>query len=149
MTLGKEPSVFTRIGKDGTGRERASDRSRFTNRGGISPDGEWAVLSIAGIARRSAVGYRRPFPARGPCPAHLQWPLLGVVVDDARFLHVSVFDESAPESTLVIPLPPGVLVPDFPETGMNVPANQHVIPGTRIIERGKVAPAPDPRPTSS
>jgi hypothetical protein len=64
--------------------------------------------------------------------------------DDARFLYVSVFDESAPESTLVIPLAPGVLVPDFPETGMNVPANQHAIPGTRIIERGRVALAPDP-----
>ena len=79
---------------------------------------------FAGISRVSAVGYGGGSPARGPRPAHLQRPLLGVVVRRCEVLYVSVFDESAPESTLVIPLSPGVLVPDFPETGMNVPANQ-------------------------
>jgi Tol biopolymer transport system component len=144
VTLGKAVSVFARIAKDGTGRERASDRSPVHNRGGISPDGEWAVLyspgspddPLSGTAAVPLHGGRARRICSGLCWAW--WS------DDARFLYVSVFDESAPESTLVIPLAPGVLVPDFPETGMNVPANQHAIPGTRIIERGNVALAPNP-----
>jgi len=64
--------------------------------------------------------------------------------DDGRFLFVSVYDATSPERTLVIPLLPGVVVPDLPDSGLNVLANQSAIPGTQIIERVNTVPASDP-----
>jgi hypothetical protein len=62
---------------------------------------------------------------------------------DEQFLYVGVFDESSPELTLVVPLRPGIAVPDLPESGLNVPANQSAIPGIRVIDHGRVIPGPD------
>jgi Tol biopolymer transport system component len=144
VTIGKETSFFTRIRKNGSGRERISDLSPIHNRGGISPDGEWAVLyspaavttAPPGTVAVSVHGERAKRICSGLCWAW--WS------DDGRYFFVSVYDASSPEWTLVIPLQPGVVMPDLPESGMNVPANQLTIPGTRIIEHGKAIAAADP-----
>jgi Tol biopolymer transport system component len=144
VTLGQQTSYFTRIQKDGSKRERVSALSPIHSRGGISPDGDWAVLYSPATSADAPPG-TVAVPIRGGrakriCTG-LCWAWWSA---DGRFLFVSVFDASSPERTLVIPLAPGVVVPDLPESGLNVPANQSVIPGIRVIERGQVVPGPDP-----
>jgi hypothetical protein len=144
VTLGQQTSYFTRIQKDGSRRERVSALSPIYSRGGISPDGEWAVLYSPATSADAPPG-TVAVPIRGGRAKRICTGLCWARwSDDGRFLFVSVFDASSPERTLVIPLEPGVVVPDLPETGLNVPANQSAIPGTRVIERGRVVPGPDP-----
>jgi Tol biopolymer transport system component len=145
VTLGEETSFFTRIKRDGTGRQRISDLSPIHNRGGISPDGQWAILYSPARSHDAPAGGTVAVPIGGgrgkQICSGLCW---GWWSDDQRFLFVSIFDESSPELTLVIPLQPGVTVPDVPESGLNVPANRAAIPGIRIIDHGSAVPAPDP-----
>ena len=144
VTLGKETSFFTRIRTDGSGRERISSLSPIHNRSGISPDGEWAVLYSPAASADAAPG-TVAVPIHGGKAKRICTGLcFAWWSDDGRYLFVSVYDATSPDWTLAIPLAPGVIMPDLPESGLNVPANQSAIPGTRVIERGNVAPGSNP-----
>lgn len=134
-------SVFTRLARDGT-RTRIGDRPIFA-RGGISPDGRWAALFSAASSATAPSGTvvlnmdtgQTKRVCSGEC--FLWWS------DDGKFLYATVVDESAPEQTLVVPLKQGALVPDVPESGLNIPANQRAISGLKVIDRGSVVPIGD------
>jgi len=143
VTLGKETSYLTRIMKDGTGRTRISDVSPIYNKGGISPDGEWAIVYSPVTSRDAPLG-TVAVPIRGGrsksiCSGlcYAWWS------SDGKFLYASVFDESSPELTVVVPVQAGHMVPDVPEAGLNIRANQTAIPGSRVIEQARVVPGPD------
>jgi Tol biopolymer transport system component len=142
VTLSNETSYFTRMNKDGSGRERIGAMSPIFARGGVSPDGEWAMLfSPPGPA---GPGGTFAVPVHGGVPKRICSSLCWVWWSaDGRFMSVIVFDESTPDETLVIPLAPGTLVPNVPEPGVNMPANRASIPGLQVI-RGRALIGADP-----
>ena len=46
--------------------------------------------------------------------------------------------------TLVIPVPAGKSLPDFPAAGIDLNVEEVELPGVRIIEHGPLSPGPDP-----
>jgi len=143
VTLDKDTSYLTHINKDGSGRVRIEPIAPVHNRGGISPDGEWAI--VFGLSANGATHGTLAVPVHGGTPKLICTGLCwGWWSADGRTFYVSIHDESAPERTLVIPLPPGTMVPDLPAQGVNEPVNQTAIPGLRIIDRGRVLPLSDP-----
>jgi Tol biopolymer transport system component len=141
VDVASNTSLFTRLARDGT-RTRIGDRTIFA-RGGLSPDGHWAATYSAASSQTTPSGTvilnidtgQTKRICSGLC--FLSWS------DDGKFVYATVVDESAPEHTLVIPIRPGGLVPDVPESGLNVPANQRVVAGLKVIERGSVVPIGD------
>jgi len=143
VTLSNETSYFTRIKKDGTGRERISSTSPIYNRGGVSPDGEWAVLFSPSPG--GAPGGTMAVPVRGGRSRRICSGLCRAWWSpDGRYFYVSAYDESAPEHTLAIPLPAGTMVPDLPESGLNRSSNLSGIAGLRIIAQGVAIVGSDP-----
>lgn len=142
VAVGKDTNSLTRIKKDGSEREGIGGTSPLFSRGGISPDGEWAILfgrpvsgSHEGTMAVPTHGGRPKLICTGLCWAW--WS------GDGRTFYVNVYDESAPERTLIIPVPPGAMVPDLPALGVNDPQNQNGIAGLRVIERGLALPLPN------
>jgi len=141
VTQSNETSFFTRIRKDGTGRERISGISPIFSRGGTSPDGEWAVLFSP--SDRGVGGGTVAVPVHGGRSRRICAGLCGARWSaDGRFFYVHVSDGTAPDRTLVIPLAPGHVLPDLPESGLSVPVSQYMIPGLQQIP-GFAFPAPD------
>jgi hypothetical protein len=129
--------------KDGTGRQHVSEISPIYARSGISPDGEWAVLYSPAGGPGSPPG-TVAVPVHGGTPKRICTKLCWVWwSDDGSLLYVGIYDPSSPERTLIVPLPPGRLLPDIPASGLNVPENQAAIPGTRVVDRGAF-PGHDP-----
>lgn len=56
VTQADNTSYFTRMKKDGTGRQRVSAMSPIYDRGGVSPDGEWAALFSAVASETGPAG---------------------------------------------------------------------------------------------
>lgn len=134
VTADKNTSYLTHSNKDGSGREAVAGTSPVFSRGGTSPDGEWAIvfgLPTTGVTRGT---YAVPIHG-GPPKLICISMCTGWWSADGRTFYVTIFDESAPERTLVIPLRPGTMVPDLPPLGVSDPVNQTAIRGLRIIEK--------------
>ena len=138
VSLSEGRSWFTRVRRDGSGRERISELSPIYNRGGVSPDGRWVVLysPVVGTVAAPVMGGRPKTVCSVPCRA--EWSA------DGRFFVVSTFDPSAAERTLVVVLPRPNVLPDLPDVGLNVPAHRFAIPGTRVIDRQDVVLGTNP-----
>ena len=64
-----------------------------------------------------------------------------VMSHDGRFLFVS--SVMSPGKTLVVPVPPGKSLPDFPVSGITMSTGQS-LPGTHLIEHDWISPGPGP-----
>jgi Tol biopolymer transport system component len=144
VSIEKKSSFLTRMKKDGAGRAHVSEISPIYARSGVSPDGEWAVLYSPAAGPDSPPG-TVAVPIHGGTPKRICTGLCWAWwSDDRKLLYVSIFDPSSPERTLVFPLVSGRMVPDFPPSGMDLPANQFAVAGARVIGQFRVFPGPDP-----
>jgi hypothetical protein len=143
VALGKSRSAFAWMDSDGSRRSSIGDRGPVHDRGGISPDGRWAAVFYGAGGAATSVGTFAMNVETGEAKRLCSGLCMVWWSDDGRFLYATVIDESAPEHTLVIPLKAGVSVPDVPESGLNVPANQRAVAGIRVIEQGNVVPIGD------
>jgi Tol biopolymer transport system component len=143
VAVGESTSSFARINTDGSSRVSIGDRGPVHDRGGVSPDGRWAAVFSVGASATTPAGTVALNTETGESRRLCTGLCMVWWSDDGRFLYVTVIDESAPEHTLVVPIKPGAMVPDVPESGLNVPVNQHAVAGIRIIEQGTVVPIGD------
>ena len=133
-SLGEKVNRLTRIKKDGSGRRQVS-KSPILDVFGVSPDGSWIIASPPQVDP-DAVPDTLAMPADGGVPlkicagvCRLKWS------PDERFLYVT---RSA--GTLVIPIPPGRQLPEFPFTGIG---NAKLL-GVQEIARSQVSAGSDP-----
>jgi serine/threonine protein kinase/Tol biopolymer transport system component len=132
---------LVRIGKDGSGRERATTVP-ILEKFGVSPDGEWAIVIALGVGEDTQPA-TLAVPMRGGDPRKLCSELCRAVwSSDGRFLYVNSA-VSASGKTLVIPMA-GNSLPDLPSSGIDPATGEAAPEGTRVIEQGAVSPGPDP-----
>jgi eukaryotic-like serine/threonine-protein kinase len=132
-----------RIKRDGSERERITS-GPVLGKNGVSPDGEWVIGALPVVGDATAEVPRGVFaiPVHGgvarricdvdACPA--TWS------PDGRFLFVSSLTVTG--KTLVIPVPAGKSLPDFPLSGITLSAAQ-ILPGTHLIDHDWISPGPD------
>jgi eukaryotic-like serine/threonine-protein kinase len=146
--LGEKADYPYRIKQDGSGREPIANMP-ISNVFGVSPNGEWV---IAWAPPRSGEGLSAEtvaIPVRGGTPKKIcsefcptRWS------SDGKFLYVGIgqnADFSTTQyKTLVIPLPLGGSLSELPATGIGPADSGGGLPGTRVIERGRLFPGPDP-----
>jgi hypothetical protein len=141
--LGGKADYLARVQEDGSGLNHILE-TQIVEAGGVSPDGEWATaggnLSQYGT---SAVSVRDRVQRRicaGPCV--VQWSA------DGKFVYVSAASRgSAAVSaarTYIVPIPHGVGLFDWPESGMDG-AGDKQLAGIRSIPQADIAPGPDPQ----
>jgi len=113
----------------------------------ISPDRRWIVAYAAWPDRGHMVTMAIPTGGGAPrriCPAANCWVSWA---PDGKFLYTGVQRASreSPGKTLVLPVPPGEMFPDLPDSGIRG-LEDHVadLPGARIINAYEMAPGPDP-----
>ena len=144
LLLEEKNNYLYRIKGDGSGRERITSRP-ILGKHGVSPDGKWVIAAVQGVGDATAEGPKETvaIPVRGGaarricvndgCPA--TWS------SDGRLLFVS--SVMSPGKTLVIPVPPGKSLPDFPFSGITLSTGQS-LPGTHLIDHDLISPGPDP-----
>jgi hypothetical protein len=147
VSLEQKTSFLTRIKQDATGRQRVSDVAPILNRGGLSPDGEWAVLFAPGSGK-DAAPETIAVPVHGGMPRRIcsgiclaRWSY------DGRFFLVSTDNSASPSATgltLIIPVPAGRTLPDLPASGLSTGKSDLQIPGVRAIDRPYAVVGPDP-----
>jgi Tol biopolymer transport system component len=143
VAVGESTSSFSRIKTDGSSRISIGDRGPVHDRGGVSPDGRWAAVFSVGASATTPGGTVALNIETGESKRLCSGLCMVSWSDDGTFLYATVIDESAPEQTLVVPIKPGAMVPDVPQSGLNVPINQRAVAGIRIIEQGAVVPTGD------
>jgi len=130
-------NFLVRIKKDGTGRERVTT-TPILDKFGVSPDGEWALATVAEAGQAATAGIIA-VPLHGGAPRRLCTDNCQAAWSpDGKFLYASIRGR-----TLAIPLPPGRSLPDLPASGISFTGTES-LPGTRVIEHGPVSPGPDP-----
>ena len=137
-------NFLVRIKKDGTER-RQMTTTPILDKFGVSPDGQWVSAFAAG-ADDDAVYGTIAVPINGGAPRRLCVDCRAVWSADGRFLYLAL-DRSpsagSPGRTLVISVPAGKSLPDFPVSGITF-VTASGLPGTRIIENGALSPGSDP-----
>ncbi len=147
--LGQRSNHLERVTRDGNGRTRIGDFV-ILNKNRRSPDGAWVV---AFMTRGTAAGgsYTAAIPVSGGAPVTIcsQWCGSGWSAD-GRFFYVTTqggsgaLGQSSIGRTLVIPVPPGRPLPDFPKDGVPLDSAWTGPPGTQVIDRANLALATDP-----
>jgi Tol biopolymer transport system component/predicted Ser/Thr protein kinase len=142
--LGDRANYLARVQEDGSGLNRILE-ARVAEAGNVSPDGEWAIASglIGSAIGTFAVSVRDHTQRRicaGPCI--VQWSA------DGKYMYVSLTSRlSAAESnarTYIVPIPHGVGLFDWPESGMDG-AGDKQFAGIQSIPQADIAPGPDPQ----
>jgi eukaryotic-like serine/threonine-protein kinase len=132
--LGARANYLARIKTDGTGLKRILDQT-IVSKHGVSPDGDWAVVSAKSTFAVSLKnGIRKPI-----CPSLCRsaWS------PDGAYLYLtSDFDPTSVGNTLVLPVPRGQGIPDLPPAGLGPNADEK-IPGIRVIKQGTLIPGSD------
>jgi dipeptidyl aminopeptidase/acylaminoacyl peptidase len=135
-----------RIKKDGSGRERISTPP-ILQKSGISPDGEWAIVFALGLGE-GAVPATLAVPMHGGAARKICAEICRAVwSSDGKHFYVASNRNASPTSlakTLVIPVPAGKSLPNFPAAGIDLNVDGGELPGVRIIERSPLSPGPDP-----
>jgi eukaryotic-like serine/threonine-protein kinase len=148
MQLGEKANYLARIQVDGSGLQRLRD-TPATDKAGVSPDGEWVVISgVLGGGTEPPGTIRGAFAVstrdgssrvicKGPCVIH--WS------SDGKYLYVTP-DNSRTSSgrTLVIPLPRGFALAELPPAGLDF-ASDKELAGIQVIRQGQMSPGPDPQ----
>jgi Tol biopolymer transport system component len=137
VALEERSSALVRTRKEGGERQQVPHYSPLVNRAGITPDGKWAVV-FAPEQNGGGTG-TLAVPVDGGTPrkicARLCWAWWSA---DGTQMWVNIYD---PARTLVIPLKPGRLLPDFPPEGIDhVTEEDHTIPGLKVIRHMIAAP---------
>jgi hypothetical protein len=121
-------------------RERISHFGPIINRSAVSPDGSWVVL-YASQRDMNPATYAVPLNGNGREPRKICRNLCGVWWSgDGTTLFVNVPDER----TIVVPIPHGQTLPEFPEDGVGAPPDRLVIEGLRVLREIDVVPGRDP-----
>ena len=77
----------------------------------------------------------------------VRWICWAVWSSDGKYFYVASNRNASPTSlakTLVIPVPAGKSLPDFPAAGIDLNVDGGELPGMRIIEHSPLSPGPDP-----
>ena len=138
-SLEEKTNGLVRIKEDGSGRVRITT-APILEKFGVSPDGEWVIVlsPVAGENLSSAV---LAVPTRGG--AHRKicvGDCLSGWSSDGKFFFVAI----SGGKTLVIPVPAGKSLPDFPASGISLDAHWPEQPRARVIDRSAIAPGLDP-----
>jgi len=143
-SLEEEANFLSRVGKDGSGRERVSNLP-ILNKFGVSPDGNWTLVAAPGTGERAApvtvAISTRGDPAQQVCS---EQTCRGRWSADGRFLYLYPVP-AIDDLTLAVPLPPGSSLPALPPSGLPAVTRDGAgFPGALLIEHSGVVPGPDP-----
>jgi hypothetical protein len=132
------------MNRDGSGRSKVVPYP-IGNVQSISPDRRWIVAYAPWPGGGHMVTMAIPTGGGAPrqiCPAANCWASWA---PDGKFLYTGVESASrtSPGQTLVLPLPPGEMFPDLPDSGIHGFDNAAYLPGARIIEAYEISPGPD------
>jgi Tol biopolymer transport system component/predicted Ser/Thr protein kinase len=141
--LGDRANYLARVQEDGSGLNRILE-AKVVETGGVSPDGEWAIaagnLSRYGTAAVSVRDHVQRRICAGACI--VQWSA------DGKYLYVSLSSQysvaGSTARTYVVPIPHGVGLFDWPESGMDG-AGDKQLAGIRSIPQADISPGPDPQ----
>jgi serine/threonine protein kinase/Tol biopolymer transport system component len=148
LQLGEKANYLARIQTDGSGLERLRD-TPATEKGAVSPDGEWVVLSgmvgggnepagtIRGAFGVSTRGGGSRVICKGPCITH--WS------SDGKYLYVTTNNRlTSSGRTLVVAMPRGFALAELPPEGLDF-ASDKELAGIQVIPHGQMSPGPDPQ----
>jgi hypothetical protein len=146
--LGEKANYLARIQADGSGLERLRS-TPLTDKGAVSPDGEWVVVSgllgagneppgtIRGAFAVATRGGATRVICKGPCTAH--WS------SDGKYLYVATnIRLTSSGRTFVIALPRGFAAAELPPAGLDF-ASDKELAGIQVIRDGRMSPGPDPQ----
>jgi len=131
--LEKEANYLARMKRDGSGIERIGSMT-IHDKFGVSPDGEWTFASVAsgvnGPSQTVAVpthgGVFRKICSEY-CPSW--WSA------DGKFLYLGSFLGADAGKTLIVPIPAGKSLPDFPASGIGSVSGWDRLPASTLIDR--------------
>jgi len=144
-SLDEDVNFLSRVGKDGSRRERISNRP-ILNKFGVSPDGNWTLAWEPGTGEHAspvtvAISTHGD-PAQRVCS---QQPCRGRWSADGRFLFLRLSFRGNDDTTLALPVPRGGSLPALPPSGLPALTPDGAgLPGAILIENGGVVPGPDP-----
>jgi hypothetical protein len=141
--MGVKANYLARVQADGSGLTRILE-SKIAEIGGVSPDGEWAIIGIA-----ESVDGDYAVPVRGGAQrkicagaCYVQWSA------DGKYMYVSLTSRnSAAGSTVhtyVFPIRHGFGLLDLPASGIDR-ASEAEFAGIQSIPQGDMSPGPDPQ----
>ncbi len=144
VTEGSVNHIY-RMKEDGTERRKLRD-DPVLSLAGVSPDGEWAA-AWAPTQGEEVSNVMLAFPTRGGPALHICDRCDVTWSRDGKFFYFAFPSMSAAAVSgrpFVIPLKPGKAFPHFPLSGVKSEADLARLPGARMLERGNIAPGPDP-----
>ncbi len=141
---GQHANFLDRIKRDGSGRTRILDRPIFQPMG-VTPDGQWALVSMASpVAKQSLTGVFA-IPLRGGEPKYLCQGICSAAWSaDAGHLFLATVMGHL-NRVLLVPVPRGHLFPAFPPDATSaIEAWETGVPGARWLDATGVAAGSDP-----
>jgi Tol biopolymer transport system component len=141
--VGGKANYLARVQADGSGLARILE-SKIAEIGGVSPDGEWAIIgvdeSVDGDYAVAVRGGAQRKICAGAC--YVQWSA------DGRYMYVSLTSRSSAAGstvpTYVIPIRHGFGLLDLPASGIDR-ASEAELAGIQSIPQGDMSPGPDPQ----
>jgi Tol biopolymer transport system component len=141
-------NALARIKTDGTGFERIPTTVSVVDKGDVSPDGQWVMISsqVGNEFQALAVPVRGGAPTRVLCRGRsdactARWS------PDGKYFYLGSQLGTSPSNlpqTLAIPLPAGKALPDPSAEGIIDLKLAMALPGTRTIEEGLISAGSDP-----
>ncbi len=140
--LGGKADYLARVQEDGGGLTRIPE-TPIIEKGGVSPDGEWATFTGMGSVQGTFAVSMRDHVPRRICEVAcvVQWSA------DGKYLYVTETTARYATSaglTYVIPMPHGFGHLDLPASGIDA-ATDEQLAGFQSIREGVVSPGPDPQ----
>jgi hypothetical protein len=141
--VGVQANYLARVQADGSGPTRIRE-GKIAEIGGVSPDGEWAVMggadSTDGDYAVAVRGRAQRKICAGAC--FVQWSA------DGRYLYVSLASRysvaGSTVHTYVIRIPHGTGLLDLPASGIDR-ASEAELAGLQSIPQADMSPGPDPQ----
>jgi len=141
--MGGKANYLARVQEDGTGLTRILE-AKVAEIGGVSPDGEWAVIggsdSVDGFFAVAVRDHAQRRICAGEC--FVQWSA------DGKYMYVTLTSRSSAAGstvhTYVIRMPHGFGLLDLPASGIDR-ASEAELTGIESIPQGDMSPGPDPQ----
>jgi len=142
----KNVNFLYRMKKDGTERERVSDKPILI-KFGVSPDGEWVIASVPMAADDNPSSETVKVPVETvaiPVGGGVARRICGKVCPsiwspDGRFFYVDLGAQ-----TRAMPVPAGKSLPEWPAAGLSADDTPDARLGVRVIQHGNVSAGGDP-----
>jgi Tol biopolymer transport system component len=136
-------NYLARVQEDGSGLTRIPG-TKTTEVDGVSPDGEWAIVTdIDSVPGDFVVGVRHRAQRKicaGVC--YVKWSADGKYLYVSPTSRFSATDRTQP--TYIIPIPHGVELLDLPASGIDLASTEQPA-GLQSIPQGNMSPGPDPQ----